>query len=225
MLKNLNFYISSFIPQKIYWYLAGFIHPWQSVLEDTNSASEVYNRGDDFVKILNKFNLISKKSKVLDIGCGVGRVEYSLHKYVDYLVGVDISYSMVRLAKKNISYPNTRFYENNGKDLRLFKDNSFDLIFSVIVFQHLPTTVLENYLKESYRVLTDNGGLIFQISLDEKDKKTPPPLNHPWALRYYSSKELMNLLLQNNFKDVKFFNADGEILKKQDSQALVLAFK
>jgi ubiquinone/menaquinone biosynthesis C-methylase UbiE len=224
MIKGLNYKLSAFLPQKVYWYLAGLIHPWQAVLEDTSSAKEVYSRGSDFVVLLEKFKLINKKTKVLDIGCGVGRVEYALAKKVENIVGIDISPSMIRLANANVKAKNVEFLVGNGQNLQNLADSSFDLVFSVIVFQHLPRKTFKNYLKESYRVL-GKGNLFFQISVDEKGIKEDPPKNHPWALRYYKTSEIKKILEEIGFKNIKFFNIEGKKLAKNSTQALVLATK
>jgi ubiquinone/menaquinone biosynthesis C-methylase UbiE len=224
MLKRLNYRLSAFLPQKLYWYLAGLIHPWQAVLEDTSSAKEVYSRGNDFVVLLEKFRLINQKTRVLDIGCGVGRVEYVLVKKVESVVGIDISPSMIKLAKENIKSKNAKFLIGNGKNLNGLIDNSFDLVFSVIVFQHLPRETFKNYLKESYRVL-GKGRLFFQISIDEQGIKFDPSKNHPWALRYYKTLEIKKILEETGFKNIKFFNIEGKKLKISDNQALILATK
>ena len=225
MMKKINFWISSHLPQKWYWYLAGLINPWQAVLEDTSNLEEVYQRSQDIVKILEKLNLINKESLVLDIGCGVGRAELLLSKKVKLCIGIDISSSMINLAKKHIKSSHVKFYVTNGNDLKMFDDGKFDLVFSILVFQHLPGEVFKNYLKESLRVLKNSGQLAFQIPIYFTQKPEDPPKFHPWALRFYSLVELQDLLKRSGFSQIRFFNSSGDLLKNNQTQALAVAEK
>lgn len=225
MLKKLNYLAASLLPSKIYWYWAGLIHPWQAVLEDASMPEEVYNRGVEFVAILTTLKLINKNSRLLDIGCGVGRMEYALCRKVQSCTGVDISASMVRLAKRYVNQNNVCFAVTNGKDLKVFKNNNFNLVISILVFQHVPRKIFTNYLKESFRVLDYKGKLFFQIPTDESGVQKDPAKNHPWALRYYQTEKLQKTLGKIGFKRINFFNTKGLKFKKQDNQALVLAVK
>lgn len=225
MRKQINFWISLILPQKLYWNLAGLFNPWQAVLEDTKNAKEVYRRSEDIVNLLRKLKLINKQSAVLDIGCGVGRAELNLAKKVKEIVGIDISPSMISLAKKHIKDQNAKFYINNGQDLKEFENNSFDLVFSILVFQHLPQEVFVNYLKESFRVLKDAGKICFQIPIYFDQKPNDPPESHPWALRFYNLDELNKILKDSGFKKFQFLNSSGDQLKTNQTQAIIVAKK
>lgn len=225
MLKKLNYIAASFLSPKIYWNLAGLIHPWQAVLEDTATPEEVFNKGKEFIATLTILKLINSNSRLLDIGCGVGRMEYVLYSKVNKCVGIDISASMIRLAKRYVNWDNVHFAVTNGKDLKVFKNNDFNLVISILVFQHLPGSIFVNYLNESFRVLDKGGKLFFQIPIDESGIQKDPAKNHPWALRYYQTKKLKKILKDIGFERINFFNTRGLKIKKQDNQALVLAQK
>ncbi len=225
MFSDLNFKLSQFIPQKLYWYIAGKIHPWAAVLEDAPDKESLYKRSDDVVKLLEKFKLVNKATRVLDIGCGVGRVEYKLAKVVKEVVGIDISPSMIKLAKENIKSKNAKFLVGNGKDLKGLGNSSFDLVISILVFQHMPRKIFENYIKESSRVLEKGGKIFFQISSYSKTRPEEPPVNHPWALRFYSQKDISTILNKSGFTKISFSNIDGGGINLSDDQMLVLATK
>lgn len=225
MLKFINFWLSSLIGQKLYWNLAGKIHPWQAVLEDAPSLDSVYKRSKDIVDILEKLKLINKNSVVLDIGCGVGRGEYTLAKKVKECIGVDISSSMIKIARKYVKNNNVKFYITNGHDLKILSNKKFDLIFSILVFQHMPKEPFINYLKESFIILKNKGMICFQISIYQKDKPKDPPKSHPWALRFYNLVELEKILKKIGFVDIKFYDATGKKLNVNLSQAFVVAQK
>lgn len=223
MLKKINFWVSQFIPQKFYWFLAGIFRPYQAVLEDAENADAVYKRGTDITDLLEKFKLIDKNATTLDIGSGVGRAEYALSGKVKSCVGVDISPSMVNIAKQKVNAKNVEFFVNNGDNLKLFSDNSFDLVFSFLVFQHIPKKSFINYLSESFRVLKKKGKICFQIPVYFKDKPVFPPESHPWALRFYNLEEITSFLKKAGFSKIKFYDAHGNKLKNTENQAVIVA--
>lgn len=225
MLKRINFFISSIFPQKLYWHSAGLVHPWESVIEGINNPSKLYQKSDDLVKLLKKLKLINKNTKVLDIGCGVGRLEYKLGKEVKFCLGIDIAPSMIALAKKNTSTKNVKFMVVNGRDLSGLGSMQFALIFSMIVFQHLPRNVFKNYVRDSYKHLKNKGKLFFQIPIYKGSKPLEPPINHPWAVRSYNLKELEKILKSSGFKNIKFYSVEGNKLIGHEDQVFVLGVK
>jgi len=47
-------------------------------------------------------------------------------------------------------------------------ENSADIIFSFLVFQHCPETLVKKFFVQGYKVLKPNGYYIFQIPIREK---------------------------------------------------------
>lgn len=225
MFKSLNFILSSFIPQKLYWNIAGLIRPWESILEGVNGPEELYRESGPLVRILKKLKLINKSSEVLDIGCGVGRLEYKLAKEVKLCVGIDIAPSMIALAKKCINAENVDFITVNGKNLIDLKNRQFDLVFSIIVFQHLPRNIFKSYINDSYKHLRRRGKLFFQIPIYTDTKPSEPPHNHPWATRSYNLNELKDALKTSGFDSINFYDVSGKSLNGRENQVFVLGVK
>lgn len=100
----------------------------------------------------------------LDFGCGVGRVTRALSKHFRLSIGVDISRSMLRLARAySRDVANCRFLAC-ADNLGLFADDAFDFIYSNLVLQHLSTTTaMTTYLIDFLRVLKPGGLLAFQL--------------------------------------------------------------
>lgn len=98
---------------------------------------EIFNqRGKEFADKIKKF--IEPNSVVLDVGCGIGRVEKFLAQYCREVHAIDVSSRMIKLAKQRLKdINNVFFYKTNGRDLSIFEDNRFDFVFSTIVLQHL----------------------------------------------------------------------------------------
>src|SRR5262249_31447273 len=66
--------------------------------------------------------------------------------------------------KLNAALSTCEFVLNDLPDLRMFPDGNFDLIYSVLVLQHLPTqAAIAAYLADFVRVLAPGGLLVCQI--------------------------------------------------------------
>jgi ubiquinone/menaquinone biosynthesis C-methylase UbiE len=106
-----------------------------------------------------------KQLRVLEIGCGMGRMTKHLADIFGEVHGIDVSGEMVARAREVLSdTPNAFVYETSGEDLRLFPDRFFDFVFSFIVLQHVPfREVVLGYLREAYRTLRPGGVFKFQV--------------------------------------------------------------
>src|ERR1700682_3615288 len=106
-----------------------------------------------------------KSSAVLDFGCGVGRLTGALSTHFDDCWGLDISSTMIELAKKfHQADPRCTFAVNQADDLGCFADGQFEFIYTSIVLQHMARKLAVKYLLEFVRVLKPGGILLFQIA-------------------------------------------------------------
>jgi len=96
---------------------------------------------------------------VLEIGCGLGRILKYLtaDKSIACVAGVDISSNMLVNAKKYLGQESVRL-ELSIDEVLPFDNDSYDFVYSFLVFQHIPTRERVNrYLAEVYRVLKPGG--------------------------------------------------------------------
>ncbi|QQG52338.1 MAG: class I SAM-dependent methyltransferase [Candidatus Falkowbacteria bacterium] len=104
---------------------------------------------------------IKNGAKVLDAGCGNGRLlEAFRDKTIDYL-GIDNSAALLNLAKAN--YPNYNFQEldlsaANFSDVNFLAGQKFDFIFCIAVLQHIPSRDLRVQLLKNFKTLLVPGG-------------------------------------------------------------------
>ena len=110
-----------------------------------------------------------KRMKVLEIGCGTGRITRALARYFGQVYAVDMSAEMVAQARLALrDSRNAHVFQNNGRDLTVVRRHGlprllermgigklrFDFAFSYIVFQHIPSReVIESYVREVHRLL------------------------------------------------------------------------
>lgn len=101
---------------------------------------------------------LQKHSRVLDVGCGDGRLAHLLQSYKVSYTGVDISKTFIDIAKSKHGHLGT-FQRTNGIHLP-FKQETFDHIFAIGVIHHIPGKELrKEWLEELRRVLKPNGHL------------------------------------------------------------------
>lgn len=105
---------------------------------------------------------VKNGDRVLDLGCGNGRLLEALKdKGIDYL-GVDSSSALVSLAQKN--HPAQKFIVGDILTLDGLKetpDNYYDFIFCLAVLQHIPSRELRiAALKDMAVKLKDSGEII-----------------------------------------------------------------
>ena len=119
-----------------------------------------------------------KQMRVLEIGCGAGRVTRALASVFGEVHAVDVSGEMIQMAKTALaSYPDAHVYQNNGMDLAVLPpplNGAFDFAFSTIVFQHIPSReVIENYVSEVHRLLRPGSLFKFQVQGDATMETQP----------------------------------------------------
>ncbi len=103
--------------------------------------------------------------RMLEIGCGVGRMTRMLSRIFGHVTGVDISEEMIRQARENTAdLPNVDLVLGDGCTLAGLPDASYDFAFSFIVFQHIPAySVMASYCRDVFRVLKPRGLFKFQV--------------------------------------------------------------
>ena len=132
--------------------------------------------GKEILQTLIEICGLKPTERVLDVGCGVGRVAIPLTSYLNYngsYEGFDVVPKEIKWCQKKISprFPNFNFqladvynkaYNPYAKDKASeykfpYEDESFDFVFLTSVFTHILTKDMENYLSEIVRVLRKGG--------------------------------------------------------------------
>ena len=117
----------------------------------------------ELVELLDHWGLLDPDSAVLDVGCGIGRLEAALAPRVASVTGVDNSPAMLEEARRRCGHlPNVRFALASGRDLEGIAAESVDL---VLLIDTLPCLILSGsalaakLCAESARVLAPGGSL------------------------------------------------------------------
>ncbi|MCX6690055.1 MAG: methyltransferase domain-containing protein [Methanoregula sp.] len=175
------------------------------------AANSTYQKScaNDFIQNLT----LNKTDKILDIGCGDGKITLDLAGKVPggYVVGLDLSGDMVRYAHSNFkSVDNISFVNGNAQSLPFY--NTFDVIFSNYALHWVPNHY--QLLAGIYCALRPKGRVLVQMSargsssavLDASDEVIGKPFwsryfegyVHPF--QYYSIEEYRSILEGAEFR-------------------------
>lgn len=110
---------------------------------DDRAKEEFFQTGETYVDrlvevILQNVDAEFSPGRVLDFGCGVGRVTIPLAKRYSSVAGIDISPAMRCEAKRNCKeagLQNVSFFES--LDVLINQGSRFDFVHSYIVLQHI----------------------------------------------------------------------------------------
>jgi 2-polyprenyl-3-methyl-5-hydroxy-6-metoxy-1,4-benzoquinol methylase len=105
-----------------------------------------------------------KGKRVLDIGCGIGRLTTELARDAKDAVGIDISSMMIDKAKRNNACENLAFYVEDITNLPS-NYSDFDIAIAIFVFQHIPdddlfhkgVACIQKSLKPQGKLITVDG--------------------------------------------------------------------
>ncbi|MBZ5606922.1 MAG: class I SAM-dependent methyltransferase [Acidobacteriia bacterium] len=138
--------------------------------------------------------------RVLEIGCGAGRVTRALARLFGEVHAVDVSGEMVRLATQALrDQPNAKVYQNNGQDLTVVPDLPFDFAFSSIVFQHIPSRdIIENYVREVHRLL--RPGALFKFQVQGHVTKSEAKPDDTWLGVAFSDRQAVEMAFRCGFE-------------------------
>ena len=147
--------------------------------------------------------------RVLEIGCGAGRVTRALAKLFGEVHAVDVSGEMIRQATEALrGHPNAFVYQNNGKDLAVVPEQEFDFAFSSIVFQHIPSReIIENYVKEVHRLLRAGALFKFQVQGDSTLETQP---DDTWLGVPFSERQAVDMAYRCGFDPRYRHGAGGQ---------------
>jgi SAM-dependent methyltransferase len=172
--------------------------------------------GEDHVEWLiasigRHFARPAQTDAALDFGCGVGRLVVPLAKRFKQVVGVDVSGSMLAEAEKNIvesGLSNVQFVKSDDRLGGI--DGPFDLIHSVITFQHIPGERGEVILRHLLERLRAGGVIALQFYVFRPVSKARRWLTRArglfrplhWGVNVAQGKRWDEPLMQHNIYDM-----------------------
>lgn len=151
--------------------------------------------GDEFLAHFRDIGGLEPYHRVLDVGCGIGRMARPLAAFLDpargSYDGFDVNRAGIEWCRAQYApYPhfrfravdlfNTRYRPDAGGSAASFSfpyaDGSFDFVFATSVFTHLLAGDADRYLAEVARVLAP-GGRLFATFFLRGGEETAPALS------------------------------------------------
>jgi SAM-dependent methyltransferase len=128
------------------------------------SAEDFYAAGAELVDdVLAWAGAGLGSERMVEIGCGAGRLLVHFAPRFERVDGFDIAAEMIDAARRHMP-PNVHLTVSSGADLRPLADASVDFAFSNQVFQHIPDRdVVAAYVAETARVLKPGARAILHF--------------------------------------------------------------
>ena len=130
--------------------------------------------------------------RVLELGCGGGRLSGYLLDFAHEFHGLDISQAMVAHCRR--TYPRGSFQEGDLRDLSRYDKNSFDVVFAPFnVLDVLDDAERRRVLHDIHRMLTDDGLLMMSTHNLAYSSRIPKPTQMHSRHPLYLARELPHL--------------------------------
>jgi len=171
------------------------------VLNDGVGGLDFHAVGEHLLGLLVDAAHFQPHERVLDVGCGVGRLAVPLTRYItdgEY-IGFDVSRPAIKWCQRNIAVPSftfthvdvfNRHYNRRGKiqptEFRFpSEDESIDVAFLASILTHLLPDAAAQYVAETSRVLKRGGRALMTFFLLDENVRENANLNfirdkQPW---------------------------------------------
>ena len=157
------------------WSRLGNMNPYWSVLSSDEyngklngeKLQQFYSSGEStvshFLKVC-EFNRISipDEPKIIELGCGVGRITKSLASISNSILAVDVSPGNLDIARSiNYGACEVNFLLLDSIDRLNEINGEFNIFFTVITLQHNPPSVQLAILKKIFSLFTISGSILY----------------------------------------------------------------
>jgi 2-polyprenyl-3-methyl-5-hydroxy-6-metoxy-1,4-benzoquinol methylase len=168
------------------WHRWGNQDPFFGVITDqkfltanltSEARQEFFDTGKRHVQhiysvIHSKIQANFQAKRILDYGCGVGRLLIPFASRAQTVFGVDISPGMLTQARDNCEkYGASCAHLLHANELDSLESSSFDLVHSFIVFQHIPVRQGERLLRKLIGLIALDG--VGAIHFTFSDQRSP----------------------------------------------------
>jgi len=171
------------------------------------SKKKFFRTGDEFVErifkaIHQRFDATFSPKKILDFGCGTGRLTLALAKKGEDTLGMDVSVDMLEEAKKNAidQAISTVHFLPSDDELSTIVGKKFDLINCYIVLQHINVERGMKIFSSLVDALNNKGIGVIQFTYKSNKSKAKRVISY-FRYRLPFIHGIMNLLKGNSYTE------------------------
>lgn len=151
------------------------------ILNDLAERTASFTLGNDVEGVRRQLLHLSPATKILDFGCGVGRLMEALAASGFTPDGVDISEEMLGHARTSevLQAAGSAFFVSQGNDCGNAPVGHYDLAYSVLCFQHICVRTIRNAILASLsQCLKPTGVVCIQVQYFPGIKMSEIPSHH-----------------------------------------------
>jgi len=165
--------------------------------------SNIFDFGNSYLnRFVNELLSVQKDEYILDIGCGTGKLIYSMSSQTSggYFDGIDFSETMIPIAqrrnKKSIKTGKVRILKGNFDELPL-QNNYYDKACSINTIYFWPKP---EYTAQKIAGITKPGGF-FIAGFEDMNQLEKRNLDTD-VFKIYSAEEVKNLFVKSGFSNI-----------------------
>lgn len=209
-------------------------NPYSVTMYQDNNAKLVEERNLHEVAKLLPLLKVRNTSKVLDIGCGIGRWADALPNEITEYCGIDFSKELIEIAKKRINLNHFSFYEGatNGveKILNENEKGKYNTILMIGILLYLNDNDSLSLFEQIQRISEEHTIIVIREPVGIEKRLTlknffSEELKDNYNAIYRTSDELLNFfektILKNGFKITNegfLFDEDALNNRKETAQ-------
>ncbi len=179
------------------WQANEVVNTYENVRYGNIKRSLAHYLDCDAIDSFLKGNFGCRDMVLLDLACGTGRLTRTINRANRRIISADYSEQMLLDAREKAQGQGISFYPARADGLNLpFKQQSFDAVFTMRFIRHYKKPERVKIYSEIYRVLKEQGLLIFEVLNSTVDKDAP---NRPVHDEAYTFEEIIQELGDNGF--------------------------
>ena len=160
-------------------------HPECRTPEDVNKANLFAHKKMDTIAKLDELFAENSESSIFEIGPGYGNILHYLQENYN-----DENYYAIDV---NPLFEHDRVFKCDGRNIPEDVGSSFDIVYSVNVFQHLSKKQRSSYYEQIYNILKPGGAFTFSMFVFHPQNKDNLAL---WGLRGEDGRPYCHMLSQ-----------------------------
>ncbi|PIV50596.1 hypothetical protein CO115_01840 [Candidatus Falkowbacteria bacterium CG_4_9_14_3_um_filter_36_9] len=197
---------------------------YEEIADDFNETRKKYL----WPELIKLADMVKDDDRILDIGCGNGRLVKTFKDKNVWYLGVDASEKLINVAKKKLKAANFQFKIADIFDLDKIINKKFDYVFCIAVLHHIPGKDLRILaLKQLKNKIKPDGKIILTVWNLWRQKRYRKLIIKYSFLKFISKSGLMSrrisrdpdsaLRISGDFGDILFAwkNSRGEAVSRR----------